>query len=118
MKALVWTLTLALAVTAGGVPAATAQDRTLGETVDDVTLTARVKAKLVADRANNLFKVDVNAFRGVIRLKGAVATEDDRIEAERLTRRTAGVRDVVNELTVEGRAEALREPVSASPRTP
>lgn len=117
MKTFAWTLALALVACGGIVPSAAAQGRTLGQTVDDVTLTAAVKAKLVADRAQNLFKVDVDSVNGVIRLKGTVVTEGDRIEAERLARRTSGVRDVINELRVEARAgDTLREP-AASPRT-
>lgn len=109
MKVLAWTLAIVFVAGSGIVPIATAQDRTLGQTVDDVTLTATVKTKLLADRAQNLFKVDVDIVKGVVRLKGTVATEDDRIEAERLARRTSGVREVINELKVEAPA--------ASPRT-
>jgi hyperosmotically inducible protein len=109
MNRLVWTLALILALMGGLVPIAMAQDRTLGQKVDDATLTTAVKTKLVADRARNLVKVNVDTHQGVVHLKGTVPSEEDKIEAERLARRTAGVRDVINELTVEAG--------SASPRT-
>ena len=56
-----------------------------------------MKTKLVADRAKNLVKVNVDTHQGVVHLKGTVLSEEDKIEAERLARRTAGVRDVINE---------------------
>jgi hyperosmotically inducible periplasmic protein len=118
MNVLVWTLAIVLAVTGGIVPIAAAQDRTLGQKIDDATLTAAVKAKLVADRARNLFKINVDTENGVVRLKGTVPAEEDKIEAERLARRTAGVRDVINELKIEASAsDTPREPAAASPRT-
>ena len=117
MNALVWMLAIVLAVTGGVVPIAGAQDRTLGQKVDDATITASVKAKLVADHPQNLVKVNVDTENAVVRLSGIVPTEAHRIEAEHLARRTNGVRDVVNELQVEARAGDTPRAPAASPRT-
>jgi hypothetical protein len=110
-------LVLALALSALA-PAARAQDTTIGQKVDDATITARVKAKLVADRPANLVKVNVDTQDGVVRLRGTVPTLDDRLQAQELARLTPGVRSVVNELTVQGRTAqepALRDAPAASP---
>lgn len=119
MKRLVWALTIAVAVTGGFAPAVVAQDRTIGERVDDAALTAAVKTKLVADRAKNLIAVDVDTDEGVVYLRGTVPSARDKAEAERLARGTKGVREVRNELTVTGTvSETPREPgAAASPRT-
>jgi hyperosmotically inducible periplasmic protein len=103
---------LALVASATGplVPAASAQDRTIGQRVDDTVLTTAVKAKLVADRAKNMVNVNVDVKDGVVHLRGTVATEADKYEAERLAARTQGVKAVVNELTTQ-------ETGAASPRT-
>jgi len=109
MKRLSWILAIAIAVTAGVAPAAEAQRPTIGERVDDATITAALKTKLVADRAKNLIAVNVDTEQGVVHLQGTVPTERDKVEAERLARATKGVVDVKNDLKVDSAA--------ASPRT-
>ncbi len=119
MKRLMSALTIVVAVTAGVVPAAHAQDRTLGGRVDDATITAAVKAKLVAERASSAVAVDIDTRDGVVHLQGTVPTEQDRTNAEQLARATHGVRDVKNDLDVSSRAsDTSRETTPAtSPRT-
>jgi osmotically-inducible protein OsmY len=109
MKRLVWALAVLIAVTTGVVPAAVAQDRTIGERVDDARITAQLKTKLTADRAKNLININVDTRDGVVHLKGTVPTDQDRMEAERIARDTKGVREVRNDLVVTAGA--------ASPRT-
>lgn len=74
--------------------------RTIGEKVDDALITAKVKAKLTADRAKNLVSVNVDTQDGVVLLEGAVPTMADKAEAERLARSVNGVRHVTNDLKV------------------
>ena len=102
------TLFMALAVVGGPAQAA---DRSIGEKLDDTKITTAVKSKLTADRVKNLVAVGVETNDGVVRLYGKVPTAEDKFQAERIARRTKGVRDVVNEL----RVEASDNP-SASPK--
>lgn len=74
--------------------------QTLGERVDDATVTARVKAKLAASSQLNPFDIQVNTVDGEVSLTGRVATEAEKVEAERLARETGGVRRVRNLLEV------------------
>jgi len=92
------TLLMVLAVVGGPAQAA---DRSIGEKLDDTKITTAVKAKLAADRLKNLVNVGVETNDGVVRLYGKVPTPEDKFEAERVARRTNGVRDVTNELRVE-----------------
>ena len=92
------TLLIVLAVVGGPAQAA---DRSIGEKLDDTKITTAVKAKLAADRVKNLVNVGVETNDGVVRLYGKVPTPEDKFEAERVARRTSGVRDVTNELRVE-----------------
>ena len=92
------TLLMVLAVVGGPAQAA---DRSIGEKLDDTKITTAVKAKLAADRVKNLVNVGVETNDGVVRLYGKVPTPEDKFEAERVARRTNGVRDVTNELRVE-----------------
>ncbi len=91
---------LLMVLTVVGGPAQAA-DRSIGEKLDDTKITTAVKAKLAADRLKNLVNVGVETNDGVVRLYGKVPTPEDKFEAERVARRTNGVRDVTNELRVE-----------------
>ena len=110
MKYLVLALALGIGATTTVAPNVAAQDRTMGQRVDDAKITAAVKAKLVADQAKNLVKVDVDTRSGVVHLQGTVPTAEDKVQAEQLTRATDGVVSVQNDLTVAAGG-------AASPRT-
>lgn len=81
----------------------TATGKTAREAVDDAAITAAVKAKLVADRAANLTKVDVDTENGVVSLKGSVDTGEQKARAEQLAQEARGVTRVVNNLQVQRR---------------
>lgn len=68
--------------------------------VDDATLTASVKTRLVADGAANVTRIDVDANRGTVYLTGSVDTAEQKARAERLARQATGVKGVVNNLQV------------------
>jgi hyperosmotically inducible periplasmic protein len=80
-----------------------AAGRTPGETVSDATITAAVKAKLTADTASNLVRVNVDTTKGTVYLNGSVETAEHKTRAEELARATRGVQTVVNNLTVKPR---------------
>ena len=74
--------------------------KTAGENIDDATITAWVKSKLVAERASNLTRVDVDTERGTVYLTGSVADENAKARALQLARGVKGVRGVVDNLRV------------------
>jgi len=119
MKTLVLALSLLLGLTAV-VPIAQAQDTTIGQKVDDATITTKVKAKLAAEHPGSLVKINVDTTNGVVRLRGTVPTLADKRKAEELAKLTDGVRRVVSELTVQSAASdrpATHESPAASPST-
>lgn len=75
--------------------------KTAGENVDDTSITASVKSKLVADKAANLTRVDVDTNRGTVYLNGSVETPEQKAYAERLAWQAKGVKAVVNNLQVQ-----------------
>ena len=83
--------------------------RSTGRYVDDQTITAKVKSKLVEAKTSNLTRVGVKAISGTVYLQGVVESEQDRAIAEDLTRRVPEVVSVVNQLQVNPTG-------SASPR--
>lgn len=76
----------------------------VGPILDDTAITARVKAKLIADPEINSFHIDVDTVDGRVALNGKVSRREQREEAEDLARGTDGVRAVVNLIQVAGEA--------------
>ena len=77
--------------------------RTAGRNIDDATLTASVKSTLVADKASNFTRIDVDTTNGVVSLTGTVESPEQRKRAEQLAARVDGVKRVVNNLQVQGK---------------
>jgi|SRR6185503_7129357 len=76
---------------------------TMGENIDDTTITTTVKAKLAAEKGTTLTRVQVDTNRSVVQLSGVVESAADRARAEQVTRGVGGVKGVVNNLQVQGR---------------
>lgn len=78
--------------------------QTAGELVDDSTITASVKAKLVAEKAANFTRIDVDTTNQVVTLTGVVESADQKARAEQLARQVGGVKSVRNNLQIEKQA--------------
>ena len=83
--------------------------------LDDAGVTAKVKARLMADPDVNAFHIDVDTMEGRVTLNGKVTNADQKAEAEKLARRTEGVREVVNRLEVAGNTGPAEAPVREEP---
>jgi len=68
--------------------------------VADSAITTKVKSKLALDTETSALKIDVDTNGGVVTLTGAVQTQAEKAEAERISRNTEGVIRVVNNITV------------------
>lgn len=90
---------LALAWVLSGCQAMTGQ--TLGENIDDTTITTTVKTKLAAEKGSTLTRVSVDTNRGVVQLSGVVASSADKALAERVARSVGGVKNVINNLQIQ-----------------
>ena len=77
--------------------------KSAGTNADDATITASVKTKLVAEKASNLTRVDVDTNNGTVYLNGTVDTAEQKTRAEQLARQAQGVKNVVNNLQVQKR---------------
>src|SRR5262245_42570277 len=75
--------------------------KTAGQNVDDATITSEVKAKLAAEKAATLTKIDVDTDRGTVYLTGTVDSAEMRSRAEQVARSVKHVAGVVNNLTVK-----------------
>jgi hyperosmotically inducible periplasmic protein len=77
--------------------------QTMGENIDDASLTASVKSSLVGDKAANLTRVEVDTTNGVVSLNGVVESPQQKARAEEVVRRVNGVKGVKNNLQVSSR---------------
>jgi len=88
-------------VLAAGCSSTRSSSRTVGDAVDDTTILASVKSKLVADKPANLTKVNVDVTNGTVYLTGNVDSAEQKTRAGRLAQETKGVKSVVNNLEVK-----------------
>ncbi len=86
---------------AGAVGLSAAQDRTMGEAIDDITAGTQIKTKLLAENSEKFMEVDVKAVNGLILLSGRVNYPEDRTRAEGIAWSAALTRDVANEIKIE-----------------
>lgn len=73
---------------------------TVGAYVDDATITAQVKAKLVEDKTVDAGAVKVETLNGTVSLSGFAKSNAEKAQAEYIARGTKGVRQVINGLAV------------------
>ncbi|WP_374501030.1 BON domain-containing protein [Zoogloea sp.] len=101
MKANVATLALAglLVFTAAGC-AVTREQSTVGQYVDDATITTRVKTKFAEDSTVSAMAINVETLKGIVQLSGFAKSGAERSKAEELARGTPGVSSVRNDILV------------------
>ena len=88
-----------LAFTAVGC-AVTRDQSTVGEYVDDATITTRVKAKFAEDPAVSAMAISVETLRGTVQLSGFAKSATEKSHAEKIARSTSGVKGVKNDIVV------------------
>ena len=101
LKPILISIALVLLLSIGGCTSMTGQ--TAGQYVDDSTITASVKAKLVGDKAANFTRIDVDTTNRVVSLNGIVESPDQRARAEQLAAQVSGVQRVDNNLQMQKR---------------
>ncbi|CAM5422760.1 BON domain-containing protein [Thauera mechernichensis] len=88
-----------LAFTAVGC-AVTRDQSTVGEYVDDATVTARVKARFADDPTVSALAISVETLRGTVQLSGFAKSSTERNRAAEIARGTPGVRTVKNDIAI------------------
>lgn len=71
-----------------------------GEFIDDAALTTRIKAAFVADKVVSALDISVRSDKGIVHLGGVAGSSEEVHQAERIARRTSGVRGVRNNIVV------------------
>jgi len=96
-------LAMATALALGAVLAAcsgTGTQKTAGETIDDATLTAKVKAALIDNESTKARDINVETYRGTVQLGGFVESDQEKQAAGQVAQGVAGVKEVRNALEV------------------
>jgi hypothetical protein len=88
---------------------ACASSGAVSRTIDDATITTRVKTALLNDPVLDATKIEVDTSAGVVTLGGVVKSKEEETKAIELTRRVTGVRDVKSSLQVQGPRPEARD---------
>jgi hyperosmotically inducible protein len=89
-------------------------DRTYGDAIDDATITATIKSKLVWSRYADGLATDVDTRWGKVKLTGTADSGPAKDLAGRLALNTRGVVSVDNQLVVNGAKPTMTESAKAS----
>ena len=104
------TIALALGVTAVNAQSTeAAPERSVGQTIDDASITASVKAMLLADERTKGFDINVDTVRGTVKLTGGADSLDAKLAAGKIAGEAEGVVLVDNQLIVAGEGTELRQ---------
>lgn len=76
-------------------------DRTVGDRVDDASITAQVKYELLAHRGTSALKTNVTTIDGVVSVTGEASTDAEVSLVTKLAESVRGVRSVNNNMTVK-----------------
>lgn len=80
--------------------AVTRGQSTVGEYVDDATITTKIKAKFAEAKTVGATSINVQTLNGEVILSGFAKNSTEKVDAERLARDTNGVKAVRNEIVV------------------
>nr|WP_321359815.1 BON domain-containing protein [uncultured Hyphomonas sp.] len=87
--------------TAGALGITAAQDKTMGQALDDANVSNQIKAKLLSENSEKYAEVDVEVANGLVLLSGRVNNPEDRVRAEGIAWSAALTKDVANEIKIE-----------------
>ncbi|HSM68265.1 MAG TPA: BON domain-containing protein [Xanthomonadales bacterium] len=87
-------------------PARTSQDRSFGEVVDDASITATVKSKLLWSKNTEGLQINVDTSKGKVTLSGDAESKDAKALAATMAADTRGVVSVDNQLVVDSTKSA------------
>jgi osmotically-inducible protein OsmY len=74
---------------------------TVSETIDDATITTRVKTAFVNEPSLQFVRIDVDTFKGVVTLSGRVKSKSEETKAIELAKSIKGVTEVKSTLQIE-----------------
>lgn len=73
---------------------------TVGQYVDDTTITTKVKADILGDASLKVLQINVETMQGVVQLSGFVDSAKSKEKAENIARYVNGVKSVKDNLVI------------------
>ena len=80
--------------------AVTRGQSTVGEYIDDATITTQVKARMVENKQVDAAAISVETLNGTVLLSGFAKSSSERDTAENIARGVNGVKSVRNEIAI------------------
>ena len=80
--------------------AVTSGQSSMGQYVDDSTITARVKKRFAEDQQVAASRIQVETLQGTVQLSGFATSETERQRAAQIARSVPDVREVKNDVVV------------------
>ena len=74
---------------------------TVGTDIDDATITTKVKSALLKDKDTKSLDINVATNKGEVQLSGFADNEAHIDQAAEIARGVAGVKSIINELSIE-----------------
>jgi len=81
--------------------AATGQQASTGQIIDDSVITAKVKAAIFGEPSLKSLQISVETFKGIVQLSGFIDSSAASFKAEEVARGVEGVKDVRSSLIVK-----------------
>ena len=79
-----------------------AASQTVGEKIDDASITSQVKFALLSHKSTSALKTKVTTSDGVVRLTGDANSDAEKSLATKLAQDVRGTKSVTNDMTVRG----------------
>lgn len=92
--------------TSGSKSTSGAGESTVGQFIDDATVTTRVKSRFAQDDQVSAMNIGVETNDGVVQLSGYVGSETEKSRAAEIARQVPDVKAVNNAIIVRGAGEA------------
>ena len=84
--------------------------RTAGKIIDDATAEVAIAVNLKKASAElKLSNINIKVYNGVVLISGQVASQESREIAEKVTSQHRGVKKVINQLEIAGKATVISE---------
>jgi len=114
MKKIITALVAGTAVLGMAACTATRTQRAAGEQVDDAALLTSVKSALASQSVSNATDINVDVYRGDVKLSGFVDSAKDRSRAADVARDVDGVKSVQNDIAVHRESSSVGEVIDDS----
>lgn len=95
------TLVAALMLTTVVGCVSTTKKETVGEYIDDATITTSVKAAILNEPTLKVAEINVETYKGVVQLSGFVASPASVATATQVARGVNGVKSVKNDIRIK-----------------